>query len=771
MGDPFVYLSEWQVLLCTSCGYCLRPGREVWVRHLRQAPHLLRGASLKALVELFASYALRAAEAEPGRLPTEAISGLRLLDGFQCLTCAAHLTRDCKAMQRHVSKAHQQKPAVHEKSPLWRECKLQTFFAENRWVRYFIVDGATEAVDAGTKSLDSGEADFFGQLDKDAAVAEEDAKAEANIVHGFDRHRSAVVPWLIRTGIEEHTRGLKKDEMHASFAVPKTTESEPELFLMLEVMDEIFTEAHSWCFDGPDCMLTWPRQLALSRFHTAAVGKARGFDPKKEPNTLKTNFGYWKQFLTYSYRVAYRGSHFTTADDDQRTPESCIQLTDAQEKAWEAATQSAVEQDRPALRDAMLALSMALICHEFGGSRYSSPLLSFCAILSVKPHTKTWKEAGNYNSCLSGVIWVVQLIIFHTSARLEKAELGSTLEHIKQYCGQFLKQDTETPMGEILGWCLLLFTVSKEVVGLHQAQWDVDEKVLTYGDIDLHMDHVPRLLLSEFQQAQHLLYNELIFGAQTLPRICAWTLKDNLDADAFGWFFGQYRENVELLKPLTRSLLAVIQDSKPLRDSFLDTTADGAKVWREKAIERYEAVADEFLKRLLVLIHMGSGQPLRESELFSVTWRNSQRRRNVYLKHGLVMLHTTYHKGQQQTGKFKDNIRFLPVPFGELLLDYLVVIIPLRQVFLRQSAPHAVISPYLWWKDGKVWTDNRLTRCIEQACTRASIPRLHIANWRQMTVNIVKTKFVADVGCFEVDDGAGDEDAEEIEADIRVMTK
>ena len=98
MGDPFVYLSEWQVLLCTSCGYCLRPGREVWVRYLRQVPYLLRGVSLKALVELFASYVLRAVEAEPGRLPTEAISGLRLLDGFQYLTCAAHLTRDYKAM-------------------------------------------------------------------------------------------------------------------------------------------------------------------------------------------------------------------------------------------------------------------------------------------------------------------------------------------------------------------------------------------------------------------------------------------------------------------------------------------------------------------------------------------------------------------------------------------------------------------------------------------------------------------------------------------------
>jgi hypothetical protein len=106
-------------------------------------------------------------------------------------------------------------------------------------------------------------------------------------------------------------------------------------------------------------------------------------------------------------------------------------------------------------------------------------------------------------------------------------------------------------------------------------------------------------------------------------------------------------------------------------------------------------MADEFLKRLLVLIYMGFGQPLRESKLFSVTWHNSQRRRNVYFKHGLVMLHTTYYKGQQQTGKFKDNIRFLLAPFRELLLDYLIVIIPLRQVFFRQFAPHAVISPYL----------------------------------------------------------------------------
>ncbi len=305
MSDGVLYQPEWQVLLCTQCGFCLRPGRSVWLRHLRQKPHCLRGALLKALVELFASYGLLAPEQVA--VPTQAVAGLRLQDGFQCLTCSAGLTQSLQTIQLHVSKAHQQKPALHQKSPLWRACKLQTFFAKKQHIRYFVADDAKEAagaLDASIKSLDSGEADFFKQLSEDVAVAEEDAKAEANIVHGFSGHKSAIMPWLRRTGIEEHTRGLKKDEMHASFAVPKAAESEPELVLMLEVMDEIFIEAHSWCFNGPDCMLTWPRQLALSRFYTAAAPgqKTRAFDPKKEPNTLKTNFGYWKQFLTYSQR-------------------------------------------------------------------------------------------------------------------------------------------------------------------------------------------------------------------------------------------------------------------------------------------------------------------------------------------------------------------------------------------------------------------------------------------------------------------------------------
>lgn len=60
---------------------------------------------------------------------------------------------------------------------------------------------------------------------------------------------------------------------------------------------------------------------------------------------------------------------------------------------------------------------------------------------------------------------------------------------------------------------------------------------------------------------------------------------------------------------------------------------------------------------------------------------------------------------------------------------------------------------------------------MEAACARAEVPRLYIANWRQMTVAIVKTKFAADIAYFNVADAPKGDDAEEPDEDIRAMTR
>ena len=392
-------------------------------------------------------------------------------------------------------------------------------------------------------------------------------------------------------------------------------------------------------------------------------------------------------------------------------------------------------------------------------------------MLSIKPSTKGWLEPGNFNSHLSAMIWVVQLLIFCDSARKEQQGRGQTLQLVKRFCGRYLQQTVETPMGEILRWRLLLFKISKESIGDHEASWDESEQVLTYEDTELHMDQIPTVLASEYQDCHRLLYDDLMMNQKTISRMHSWTLRDGPNVDTIDWNFAQHRDNIHLLKRADTALLSAIDRSEQLSHVFLsvDTRAPNGFVWRETALAGYEATVQQFLQRLCVLMHVSGGQPVRESEFFEMTWRNTQRRRSITIRHDRVMVHVKFHKGQQQTGRYKENVRFLAHPVGELLLDYLVYVMPLRQTFLRQNSPKVLLSPFLWEKDGKVWTGGRLSRCLEEASTRACVPRLHVANWRQITVAIVKTKFASQIACFEADDD--DEDAEEMDEVVRTMTR
>jgi hypothetical protein len=90
------------------------------------------------------------------------------------------------------------------------------------------------------------------------------------------------------------------------------------------------------------------------------------------------------------------------------------------------------------------------ISHNTGARRYRSPLLSFCAMLSIKLSSSSWMEPGNFNSHLSAIIWVVQLLVFYDGARRELLGEGQTLALVKQFCEANLQQTVNTPLGEIL---------------------------------------------------------------------------------------------------------------------------------------------------------------------------------------------------------------------------------------------------------------------------------------------------------------------------------
>jgi hypothetical protein len=360
-----------------------------------------------------------------------------------------------------------------------------------------------------------------------------------------------VVPWLRETGIVKHIAQLKKDEIKAAIALP-SLDGESKLRVIVDAIESLLREAHGLCFDGTECMLTWPCRVVLSRFQSSQVdmvGKTRAFDPYKEPGTLKSYFGISQQFLSYFHRVIFPDEYYfdiEDTDEQAERPEDVVEATDEQLAAWndiwqmakqECQSEDDEERKQTELKSRLLEMWMLIISHNTGARRYQSPLLSFCAMLSIKPSTKGWLEPGNFNSHLSAIIWVVQLLIFCDSARKEQQGQGQTLQLVKRFCGRYLQQTVETPIGEILRWRLLLFKISKESIGDHEASWDESEQVLTYEDTELHIDQIPTLLSSEYQDCYRLLYDDLMMNQKTISRMHSWTLRDGPNVDTIDWNF------------------------------------------------------------------------------------------------------------------------------------------------------------------------------------------------------------------------------------------
>ncbi|KFZ24689.1 hypothetical protein V502_00827 [Pseudogymnoascus sp. VKM F-4520 (FW-2644)] len=253
-----------------------------------------------------------------------------------------------------------------------------------------------------------------------------------------------------------------------------------------------------------------------------------------------------------------------------------------------------------------------------------------------------WEEPGNFNSHLSALTWVAQLVIFDYACFHEQDDEDQIPVFLARICKKFFQQLAETPFGHILQWRLYLFKVGKAAIAKHQARWSLDGQTVEYRGIELQMTQVSQLVLSEYQKAHSLLWDELLFGAKDLIPMESWRLKDDLDLEDFGGSWLSHPSNSEFLNGAELALFRRIQGNPKLRAMFLTTAADGSVALCPKAMKIYEAHAQDFLKPVLVLAHVAPGPPLRASELLLVMWRNTARQRHMLMWEKLVMLYVQY---------------------------------------------------------------------------------------------------------------------------------
>ena len=156
------------LLVCKIHGSGVHPTEEAIRRHLRGDDHHCRGKSLRQAIETLTSLPLSSLEAMRIAQPavdtqpiTPPLPQLRVLHGWSCMPCAGHfLTTSLELVQRHASTKHGRRRG---EQPLWKACKLQTFFSETKDRRYFRVACVPPAVTESNEE-ETGEDDEIDDL-------------------------------------------------------------------------------------------------------------------------------------------------------------------------------------------------------------------------------------------------------------------------------------------------------------------------------------------------------------------------------------------------------------------------------------------------------------------------------------------------------------------------------------------------------------------------------------------------------------------------------
>lgn len=249
---------------------------------------------------------------------------------------------------------------------------------------------------------------------------------------------------------------------------------------------------------------------------------------------------------------------------------------------------------------------------------------------------------------------------------------------------------------------------------------------------------------------------------ETVPALRLYKLEDNHADNSCGWSFLKDPRNADTLTcgkhGGDRWLLDRVLGNDWLSDEFVVLSGGHRLSWQKKRVQQYFQDVDLFLERMLLLIHITSGQPARGTELLTLRHTNSScgHYRSIFIENGLVGTVTSYHKGYNVTGTLKVIHRYLPKEVSELLVYYLWLVLPFWQkldvLVYKQKGPP---SPYLWSRLSGSWDSSRLSRVIQrESALHLKIPNLNIRIYRYIAIAISRQHLRC--GGFKRDFGAMD---------------
>ena len=775
--DLFEYLPQYQVLVCKSCHYAVSP------LHLHQhLPKQHRDIAscrtkkdIQAVLRIVTSaYDLKDPACESMRFPpsnSPPLPHLLLREGFRCLECSYANCRS-KSMSAHVNKQHQHlrrrrgKPTALQREenrtrPRWEAVFCQRFFVHGPQSAYFVVVPLPQRTISPTE---------YGGLDEGVKITPEDLlRAEIDRQLGENTQTietwqekipnaakmAEVSPWLEMTRWPKYLNGYGFTETARLADRPHAT-MEPLLVEFVESLGRVVENGHRSIQEDKVNVFD---QARINSFIQRRRASDRPLMVKLAKPTWRKYISIWQRLICFAYRTvqprqAVQLSHRMTNAQMSHLDQAICHGQDllncrAQNPDTDKASfpHNPVDKLQAKLDKAILLFCVSLLDHTLRGDLFESTVVGFLAVLGIDVQKQVLQDACAYTPNLSGLIKIGQILVIQRSVvAAAEGEIEHPADILDEMRERFMIHGSRSPFN----WALRLRAYGKKIrnstTSLGYIQWSEDKEKLSYKTTELPLQHFKEFVRMEVELAQTQMENLLLLHPDeckeaTVPAFRLRHLKDDPSNNTRSWSFLVDSRNHEELSNKSRWLLDRILNTDWLRDEFLKLNANGRYHWLSSSVDQYLSQVDEFLERLLLLIHITSGQPARGTEIVSLRYHNTVEGhlRNIFIEDGLVSTVTAYHKGYSITASTKIIHRYLPKEIGELVIYYLWLVRPftekLRLLAFGEKEPP---SPFLWAKGDTCWDSRRLTNIIKTEAQRYLKTHLNVNIYRHVAIAISK---------------------------------
>jgi hypothetical protein len=664
------------------------------------------------------------------------IPGLALRRGFKCTQCDK-IVSDTKSGPAAMSTHFQQHRAIRrtrggdQRTPHTRSAHLhedgmliftrvgcQRFFATHRQSSYFPVAYSPDQDATVNHAVVTQEDARKAALSREALLHElvntELESSRVALEAGIDICQSPLVvteadPWLEATRWRQLFHRIPLLRAATLGHMPIVT-TEPELCILDESVDRLVDQAYAAvCNDK----IGFFDQFRINSFVKDDARRAgeKALMVKLRKESYRAYKYTWKRLLCFVCRTSQQ------EDDSSRVrlphQYTTAQLTcihEAVEYAKRACQQDQGKtKDTRALDRATLLLCIALLDHPLRGSVFESAVVVFLAVLGIdEKNPGALHDAVTYSPVLSKFVKIAQMLVIQRAVlAVEDGNVEYPADMLDDLRQRFLVQGSRSPFD----WACKQRQVARRLASNMTAAgtiiWTEDCQKVVHHEVSLTMGGLRDFVAAQVQLAQKELNALLMLHpeesrSEVIPPLWMYKLEDNHANNQAGWSFLKDARNAEVLKcggnGAGRWLLDRVIEHEWLSDEFLDLVDRHKVKWRRKRVERYFRDVDLFLERLLLLVHVTSGQPARGTELLTLRHTNtsSGHHRSIFIENGLVGTVTSYHKGYNITNTLKIIHRYLPKEVSELLVYYLWLVLPFREkldvlVYKRRKPP----SPYL----------------------------------------------------------------------------